>query len=114
METTMRLYVSTFLIAAALVTSAQAEDLKGKISFESKAGCEGLKTGISIKTNGDTAEIFVGTSSDGTIKIDPASGKFLAKQTSLKLTVSGSVKDGTLMRREKKVKGGCTGQFTVS
>jgi hypothetical protein len=110
----MRAFFAALVIAAVLVAPAHAEDLKGKISFESKAGCEGLKTAISIKTNGDTAEIFIGTSTDGAIKIDPASGNFLAKQTDQKLTISGSIKSGTLMRRETKVKGGCKGQFTAS
>jgi hypothetical protein len=111
-EIYVRIAIATFFLAALAATSAQAESLSGKISFESKAGCEGLKTGIRIVTGTDSAEIFIGSSSDGTIKTD-ASGKFLASKTSLGLAVSASVKNGTLLRREKKVSGGCKGTFQL-
>lgn len=111
-ETSVRTALATLFLAALAVTSAQAETLSGKVSFESKAGCEGLKTGLRIVTKEGSAEFFIGKSSDGTVKTD-ASGKFLGSATSTGLKIGGSIKDGYLLRREKKVSGGCKGTFKL-
>ncbi|BCJ90090.1 hypothetical protein IZ6_08250 [Terrihabitans soli] len=108
----MRTAITSLFLVALVVTSASAETLSGKISFESKEGCEGLKTGLRIVTKEGSAEFFIGKSSDGVIKTD-ASGKFLGSATSTGLKVSGSIKSGTLVRRETKVSGGCKGTFSL-
>lgn len=108
----MRTVLVTLFLAALAATSAQAETLSGKLSFESKAGCEGLKTGLRIITSDGSAEFFIGKSSDGTVETD-ASGKFLSSATSTGLKIGGSIKDGYLLRRDKKVSGGCKGTFKL-
>jgi hypothetical protein len=108
----LRTVLATLFLAALVSTSAQAEALSGKVTFESKAGCEGLKTGLRIVTSEGSAEFFIGKSSDGTIKTD-SSGKFLGSATSTGLKVSGSIKNGSLLRRETKVSGGCKGTFSL-
>lgn len=108
----MRTTLAALFLAAIVAASAHAEDLVGKITYELKPGCEGLKTDVRIVPGSQSAEIFIGEVSAGAIKTD-ASGNFLEKQTNKGMGIAGSVKVGVVVRRLNKVAGGCLGKFKL-